>query len=112
MVSRKTSNVGGGMKLSQNEIQNRMDELSQWSVDHDQITRCFKLKNFMVAIKFVNLLAERAEAMDHHPDILISNYNHVTITLSTHHVNGLTENDFTLANEIEHIFNTLSTNKD
>ena len=38
-----------------------------------------------------------SEANSHHPDLLISSYRNVTVTLYTHSVNGLTENDFILA---------------
>ena len=55
-------------------------------------------------INFVNLIADLAEEMDHHPDILISNYNKVTITLTTHSAKGLTENDFNLVEKIEKVF--------
>ena len=96
------------MKLSQNEIQNRLEKLQNWSLEQNKIKRLFTCKNFKASIDFVNLIAERAEVMDHHPDILISNYNQVTITMTTHSENGLTENDFTLAGEIDHIVNSLS----
>ena len=49
---------------------------------------------------FVNRVAERAEAADHHPDLLIR-YNRVTRTLSTHSAGGLTEKDFSLARQID-----------
>jgi len=96
------------MKLSQNAIQNGLNKIQQWSSDQDQIKRRYKCKDFMGAIDLVNLIAAHAETMDHHPDILISNYNQVTITLTTHSANGLTENDFTLAREIDNIFNSIS----
>ena len=96
------------MKLSQNEIQNRLNKLQHWSLDQDQIKRRYKCKDFMGAIDLINLIAAHAETMDHHPDILISNYNQVTITLTTYSANGLTENEFTLAKEIDHIFNSQS----
>ena len=54
----------------------------------------------MDGIKFVNRVAEKAEAADHHPDILI-NYTRVTMTCSTHDAGGITEKDSRLAREIE-----------
>ena len=41
----------------------------------------------------MNRLAPEAEAVDHHPDILI-NYKRVTLTYSTHSEGGLTDKDF------------------
>jgi 4a-hydroxytetrahydrobiopterin dehydratase len=49
---------------------------------------------------FVNHVAGLAEAMDHHPDILIQ-YRKVKLTLSTHSAGGLTELDFALAQKID-----------
>ena len=92
------------MKITKEKIQNRLEKLSKWTLDKNQISKKFKCKNFLSAIEFVNLIAERAEAMDHHPDILVSNYNQVTITLTTHSANGLTEKDFNLATKIEQVF--------
>ncbi len=64
------------------------------------ITRTYKFPNFRAAIAFVNLVAELAEARDHHPDIDIR-YNKVTLALSTHSAGGLTEKDFDLARLID-----------
>jgi 4a-hydroxytetrahydrobiopterin dehydratase len=64
--------------------------------------------NFASAIGFVNAVAILAEAMDHHPDILIYGWNKVRITLSTHDQGGLTELDIQLAKKIEGISLSLS----
>ena len=48
------------------------------------------------AIRFVNALAEEAERANHHPDILIQ-YSKVTLRLTTHDCDGLSERDFALA---------------
>jgi 4a-hydroxytetrahydrobiopterin dehydratase len=50
----------------------------------------------MESIVFVNAIAAIAEAEDHHPDIT-SSWNQVILSLTTHVVNGLSENDFILA---------------
>jgi len=81
------------MKLSQNEIDQRMKNLTGWSLQGDEIRKQYTFKDFPAAIAFVNRLAPEAEAADHHPDILI-NYKRVTLTYSTHSEGGLTEKDF------------------
>jgi 4a-hydroxytetrahydrobiopterin dehydratase len=45
---------------------------------------------------FVNSVAESAERVQHHPDILVR-YSKVTLTLSTHDANGITTKDFDFA---------------
>ena len=81
------------MKLSGTDAENRMKDLSGWTLDGDAIRKQFTFKNFPEAVAFVNRLAPEAEAADHHPDILI-NYKRVTLTYSTHSEGGLTVKDF------------------
>ena len=49
---------------------------------------------------FVNRVADEAEAMDHHPDILIHGWNNVRLSVMTHSEGGLTAKDFKLAERI------------
>lgn len=86
-------------KLSDAEIQERMRSTPGWALQDGQIRRRFEFKDFAESMAFVNRVAERAEAADHHPDITI-NWNKVTLDLVTHSAGGLTENDFRLAGEI------------
>lgn len=69
-------------------------------VENKKIKYQFVFKTFREAINFVNKVADLAESEDHHPNIFIA-YNKVTITLSTHAIGGLSENDFILAAKIE-----------
>jgi len=75
----------------------------EWEVlDNLKIRKRFKFKNFMEAIGFVNRVAEIAEEEGHHPDMII-NYNRVTISLTTHAIGGLSQNDFIMAAKIDNI---------
>ena len=62
----------------------------------------FSFKDFKEAILFVNKVAEIAEQEQHHPNIAID-YSKVEITLWTHKIVGLHENDFILAAKIEQL---------
>jgi 4a-hydroxytetrahydrobiopterin dehydratase len=57
-------------------------------------------RNFAEALDFVNRVGKLAEDADHHPDILLHNWNQVTLTLWTHEVGGLTMRDMELARQI------------
>jgi 4a-hydroxytetrahydrobiopterin dehydratase len=81
------------MKLSQTEIEQRMKTLNGWRLEGNEITKQFTFAGFPEAVAFVDRLAPKAEAADHHPDILI-NYKRVTLTYSTHSEGGLTAKDF------------------
>ena len=80
-------------KLSASDIQSRLKKVSGWTLEGDAIKKQFTFAGFPEAIAFVTRLAPKAEAADHHPDILI-NYKRVTLTYSTHSEGGLTEKDF------------------
>jgi 4a-hydroxytetrahydrobiopterin dehydratase len=81
------------MKLTRSEAQERLKTLTGWTLEGDAIRKQFTFGGFPEAIAFVNRLALKAEAADHHPDILI-NYKRVTLTYSTHSEGGLTAKDF------------------
>ncbi len=80
-------------KLSQAEAEQRAKPLDGWTLEDDAVRKQYTFANFPDAIAFVNRLAPKAEAADHHPDILI-NYKRVTLTYSTHSEGGLTDKDF------------------
>ena len=81
------------MKLTKTEAQERLETLTGWTLEGDAIRKQFTFAGFPEAVAFVDRLAPRAEAADHHPDILI-NYKRVTLTYSTHSEGGLTAKDF------------------
>ena len=70
--------------------------LPNWTRAGQTITRTYAFGSFAEAMKFVNLVAESAESMDHHPDLDIR-YGKVTLALTTHASRGLTLNDVDLA---------------
>jgi len=84
------------LKLSDTEIGARLETLPEWSQPGEEIQRTFRFKDFVAAMAFVDRVAERAEAVQHHPDILIR-YSRVTLSLSTHDAGGITDKDFEFA---------------
>jgi len=87
-------------KLTQPQIEESLAELPEWSVNGELLQRTFSFDNFIGAMAFVNRIADLAEEMQHHPDVLIR-YNKVTLTLTTHDAGGLTQNDFDFARAID-----------
>ncbi len=87
--------------LSSEEINGQLKNLSGWEFAGNLIFKEFKLNNFKEALAFVNKVGNEAEAMDHHPDILMHSWNKVKISISTHSQGGVTEKDFELAKKIE-----------
>ena len=87
-------------KLTEKEIIERLKKIPGWERQGEEITRLYTFSGFIPAMAFVNHVADLAESMDHHPDILIQ-YRKVRLTLSTHSAGGLTDLDFTLAQKID-----------
>lgn len=87
-------------RLSESDVHSALKRAANWSESGDSIQRTIRFPDFKASIAFVNAIAEEAERMNHHPDILIR-YNKVTLTLSTHDAGGLTQKDFDLAATID-----------
>ena len=64
----------------------------------------FRFKNFLESQKFVNKVGEISEQEGHHPDILFG-WGYAKISITTHAIEGLSENDFILAAKIDRIIN-------
>lgn len=87
-------------KLNEEQIAASLAKRPDWSELNGEIQRTYQFDDFEAAMEFVNKVAERAEAVQHHPDILIR-YNKVTLTVSTHDAGGITERDFDLAKDAD-----------
>ena len=72
-----------------------------WTLEGNTIIRELVAENFVAAVGILNSVAILAEAMDHHPDILVYGWNKLRITASTHDRGGLTKLDFELAKKID-----------
>jgi 4a-hydroxytetrahydrobiopterin dehydratase len=84
------------VKLSEVQIEEQLKALPEWSLVGEAIQRTYQFKDFVNSMKFVNAVAVEAEAVQHHPDVLIR-YSRVTLTLATHDAGGITAKDFALA---------------
>ncbi len=75
--------------------------MSEWRQEGEALVRDYKFKNFAEAMAYVNRVADPAEEVNHHPDILVHGWNNVRLTLTTHSAGGLTENDHEMARRID-----------
>jgi 4a-hydroxytetrahydrobiopterin dehydratase len=95
---------GGVAKFTRNEAARQIKELGdQWelSADDKMISRKWKLKNFVQAMELAGTIARLAEEEQHHPDLHITGYRNLRVDLTTHAIDGLSENDFILAAKID-----------
>ncbi|HTQ50611.1 MAG TPA: 4a-hydroxytetrahydrobiopterin dehydratase [Candidatus Acidoferrales bacterium] len=89
-------------KLNASKIKSALVAVPEWTKKGANISRTYPFKDFPAAIRFVNAVAELAEAAWHHPDIDIR-WNKVTLTLTTHDAGGLTKKDFVLAQKFDRL---------
>jgi 4a-hydroxytetrahydrobiopterin dehydratase len=87
-------------RLSDEEIDERLEQLDGWERTGDAIRKEFDNGDFKGSVDFVNRLTQEAEAMNHHPDLEIS-WDTVVVTITTYSEGALTANDFELAAKID-----------
>jgi len=86
------------------EAEALLKQVNGWMLSDDgiHISKTFTFQDFAGAMKFANAIAAIAEEEGHHPDLAIS-WGKVGVTLSTHAIKGLSENDFIMAAKIDAI---------
>jgi 4a-hydroxytetrahydrobiopterin dehydratase len=80
-----------------------------WKVSDDQTTieRRVDTKNFADAMSVTQIAALLAEKENHHPDICLG-WGYCRITFTTHSSKGLTELDFSCAQKLDKLLQTLT----
>ncbi|OGM58558.1 hypothetical protein A3A75_02460 [Candidatus Woesebacteria bacterium RIFCSPLOWO2_01_FULL_39_10] len=92
---------GGMPPMEISEVKKLLEQTPGWSADANlKIEKVFEFKNFRQAFSFLTQVALLAESEGHHPDFSLFSWNKVKITLSTHAIGGLSQNDFILAAKI------------
>jgi 4a-hydroxytetrahydrobiopterin dehydratase len=96
--------LGGTPPLSPTEAQDFQQQTPKWDLTDSAtwIRRSFGFDNFVGALDFVNKVGALAEDEGHHPDFALG-WGYVDISLQTHKIRGLHENDFILAAKIDAI---------
>jgi 4a-hydroxytetrahydrobiopterin dehydratase len=95
---------GGTPRLGRAKVETLLGSLKNgWkTVERGRrLTRRFTFPNFVSAVAFIDRMAEIAEREQHHPDFCVHGYKLMDVTLTTHAIDGLSENDFILAAKID-----------
>tara|TARA_R110001583_G_scaffold10417_7_gene47895 strand:- start:9988 stop:10314 length:327 start_codon:yes stop_codon:yes gene_type:complete len=94
---------GGIPPLEEKEINQHLAKLNGWQVvDLHHLLKIFLFSDFKSALAFVNQVGEIAEDENHHPDMILS-WGKVVVSIWTHKIDGLHENDFILAAKIDEL---------
>jgi 4a-hydroxytetrahydrobiopterin dehydratase len=96
---------GGVPPLTPAQAQGLLRELNEeWMLLDDAhiLARTFQFKDFKQTMEFVNKVADIAEEEGHHPDMSVG-YGTLGVELTTHAIDGLSENDFIVAAKIDEL---------
>jgi len=100
---------GGVPPLDLSEIHKYQKKIDGWDVKKNNkgiffLEKNFKFKNFKISQNFINKVGEISENENHHPDISFG-WGYAKVIITTHAIEGLSENDFILAAKIDQIVN-------
>ena len=95
---------GGVEPLGEADARKLMAQTPHWQLldGGTRIERKFKFKDFKRTLGFINELGNVAEEENHHPDICFG-WGYATVSLQTHKIKGLHENDFIMAAKIDRL---------
>lgn len=88
--------------LTETTLKSVLNDLKDWHFNEDGIEKNFKFKDFTQALGFIVQVGVQSEKRNHHPE-LFNVYNKVSIRLTTHDANGVTDKDIDLAKAIDEI---------
>jgi 4a-hydroxytetrahydrobiopterin dehydratase len=100
---------GGVIPFDISEIHKYQKKVDGWDVLKNEkniffLHKKFNFKNFLDSQDFVNKVGKISEDEGHHPDISFG-WGYAEIKITTHAIEGLSENDFILAAKIDHLTN-------
>jgi len=98
---------GGVIPFDISEIHRYQKKVDGWDILQDTkkkffLNKRFNFNNFIESQKFINKIGEISEDEGHHPDILFG-WGYAEIKITTHAIEGLSENDFILAAKIDQL---------
>jgi len=94
--------------MTHEEAEKMLTHVTEWELttNANAISKEYTFDTFTTALNAINTVGEIAEQEGHHPDITLYDYNNLRITLSTHAIGGLSENDFIVAAKIDQSLST------
>ena len=95
----------GVLPFDISEIHKYQKKVDGWDVKKNEnknyfLEKKFTFQNFINSQVFINKVGKISEEEGHHPDIFFG-WGYAKITITTHAIEGLSENDFILAAKID-----------
>ena len=100
---------GGVLPFDTSEIHKYQKKVDGWDILKNKkkkfyLYKKYDFKNFLESQIFINKVGEISENEGHHPDISFG-WGYADIKITTHAIEGLSENDFILAAKIDQLIN-------
>jgi 4a-hydroxytetrahydrobiopterin dehydratase len=86
--------------LTLDDIEAALAHLPGWKREGADLVKNYRFASYLKGIQFVQMLAQSAEEMNHHPDLFVG-WCKVTVKLTTHSAGGITRLDIDLAKHAE-----------
>ena len=98
---------GGVLPFDISEIHKYQKKVDGWCILKNEkkiyhLYKKYNFKNFLESQIFINKVGEISEKENHHPDISFG-WGYAKVIVTTHAIEGLSENDFILAAKIDQI---------
>ena len=100
---------GGVIPFDISKIHKYQKKVDGWDVLKNEkntffLHKKFNFKNFLDSQEFINKVGRISEDEGHHPDISFG-WGYAEIKITTHAIEGISENDFIIAEKIDHLTN-------
>ena len=100
---------GGVLPFDTSEIHKYQKKVDGWDIIKNEkkifyLYKKYEFKNFLESKIFINKVGDISENEGHHPDISFG-WGYAEIKITTHAIEGLSENDFILAAKIDQLTN-------
>ena len=100
---------GGVLPFDISEIHKYQKKVDGWDIIKNEkkifyLYKKYQFKDFLESQIFINKVGEISENEGHHPDISFG-WGYAEIKITTHAIEGLSENDFILAAKIDQLSN-------
>ena len=98
---------GGAIPFDISEIHKYQKKIDGWDILTNEkkifyLYKRYDFKNFLESQIFINKVGKISENEGHHPDISFG-WGYAEIKITTHAIEGLSENDFILAAKIDQL---------
>ena len=88
--------------LDKKEIIKKLEDLDGWVYANNTLSKHLKFQTYMESISSINKIAEKADQLNHHPDMIVG-WCAVKISFTSHDKGGVTQKCIEMAKLVNSI---------